>query len=141
METWSDPSNHGAALAAALFFMHLHLHSVDGDDAPAKYQALYLWISILWLMLLTGVCITTQRNILAETISFAFMVLSIDVKKPRLLISIPAEHHFGTTHVKKHEWCRIPEYVRTGQRRDNAMYEGNLVPLQEALKGCGAMCK
>ncbi len=37
----------------------------------------------------------------------------------------------------------VAEYLNmseTGQRKDDAMYKGNLVPSQEALKGNSATC-
>ena len=131
------------ALAATLFFMRLHLHAINGIDVPARQRAVYLWITMIWLTSLHGTCVTTRRNILAETISMVFLVMRSDVRKPHLLTSEPAEHDFGTTRTKKREFtsAEFASLSEKGQQSDNALYKGDLVATRKALKGYGSTCK
>ena len=48
-----------------------------------------LWTSI------SGASMITKRNVVAETLSFVFIVMSFDVSKPRYFTSEPVEHFFG----------------------------------------------
>lgn len=137
-----SPNDIGA-LAATPFFMNLHLHAVNGNGVPAVHRVFFLWTSMIWMTTLSGVCITTKRNIVSETIAMIFLVLRSDVNKPRLLTSEPAEHDFGTTRTKKREFtaCELASLSEVTQRKDDALYKGNLVPSREAAAGYGSTCE
>ena len=93
------------ALACTLMFMRLHLHAVNGKDVPANHRALFLWCSMIWITSVSGVHITSKRNIVSETISNAFLSMRADVTKFCMLTSEPAEHGFGNT--RKQSTARI----------------------------------
>ena len=58
---------------------------------------------MLWFTSLNGACVTTKRNLVAESIAFAFLLLRSDVKKPRNLTSDPADNEFGNYRIKERE--------------------------------------
>ena len=102
----SDGVNNGAteglvedagALSCTIFFMKLHLYSVNGLIVPAKHIAIYLWTSMILFTTLGGVNITPKRNLVSETISNIFLVLRSDVLKCCMFKSEPEEHGFGNT--------------------------------------------
>ena len=82
------------ALFCTIFFMKLHLNSVNGLIVPDKHRALYLWTSMIWFTTLGRVNITPKRNLVSETISNIFLVLCSDVIKCRMSTSEPEEHVF-----------------------------------------------
>ena len=67
-----DLSDAGA-VSTTLFFMRLHLHAVNGKEVPLMHRAVYLYIYMIWLTPLTGICITTKQNIVSKTIAFIFL--------------------------------------------------------------------
>jgi len=89
----------------------------------------FSWVSMLWFTsLLSGACVTTKRNLVAEAIAFAFLLLRSDVKKPRNLTSEPAEHEFGNYRTKDREFtitlgiCHLAE---NNERRSRMMFLSN----------------
>ena len=82
-------------LALTVFFVRIHLHAVNGKSIPEKHPAVYLWCSMVWLTSISGASMITKINVVAETLSFVFIVMSSDVSKPRYFTSEPVEHFFG----------------------------------------------
>ena len=76
-------------LALTLFFVRLHLHAVNVNSVPENNCAVYLWCSMVWLKSISGASMITKRNVVAETLSFVFIVMSSDVSKPRYFTSEP----------------------------------------------------
>ena len=82
-------------LALKVFFVHLHLHSINENSVLEKHRAVYLWCSMVWLTSISGASMITKRNVVAKKLSFVFIVMSSDVSKPRYFTSDPVEHLFG----------------------------------------------
>ena len=76
-------------LALTLLFVRLHLHAVNGKSIPTKHCAVYLRYYMVWLASISGASMTTKINVVAETLSFVFIVMSSDVSKPIYFTSEP----------------------------------------------------
>ena len=50
------------ALAVTMFFLRLHLHAMNARLKVSHCRAMYLWMSMIFFTLLTGVNITPKRN-------------------------------------------------------------------------------
>lgn len=135
--TTTGSDKDAAALLCTLLFMKLHLISVNGRQIPAKHRALYLWTSMIWLTTLSGVHITSKRNLVSETIANMFLVLRDDVLKLRYCTSEPAEHTFGNIRGMMREFsCSdFATLADKEQRRMNLLFEGNLMPSRDPKKG------
>ena len=53
---------------------------------------------MLWFTSLSGACITTNHNLVAEAISFSFVLLRSDAKKPYNITSEPAGFQMTETY-------------------------------------------
>jgi hypothetical protein len=126
-----------AILALTLFFVRLHLHAVNGTSVPAKHRVIYLWCSMVWLTSISGASMITKRNIVAETISFAFIMMSSDVSKPRYCTSEPVEHTFGQLRTMIREFTTL-EFAQLYEkliRRLEKMYKFGFNPSRDPNKG------
>jgi hypothetical protein len=124
-------------LALTLFFVRLHLHAVNGTSVPAKHRVIYLWCSMVWLTSISGASMITKRNIVAETISFAFIMMSSDVSKPRYCTSEPVEHTFGQLRTMIREFTTL-EFAQLYEkliRRLEKMYKFGFNPSRDPNKG------
>ena len=88
-EFGSNSEGDNGLLALTLFFVRLHLHAINGKSIPEKHCDVYLWCSMMWLTSISGASMITKRNVVAETLSFVFIVMSSDVSKPRYFTSEP----------------------------------------------------
>ena len=133
----SGLSQDGAAILCSLLFMKMHLLAVNARNIPAKHRALYLWTSMVWFTTLSGVHMTSKRNLVSETVANMFLVLRSDISKPRHCTSEPAEHTFGNMRQAQREFsCSdFASLVEKEQRRMNLLFEGDLMPTREAKKG------
>lgn len=125
------------ALGLTLFFMRLHLYAVNGRGVPATHRAVYMWCSMLWLTSISGACMITKRNIVAETIAFMFILLRSDIPKPRHCTSEPAEHFFGMLRTSVQEFTCL-EFVQLAEkqlRRLTQMYKHIFLPSRDPTKG------
>ena len=125
------------ALGLTLFFMRLHLYAVNGKSVPATHRAVYMWCSMLWLTSISGACIITKRNIVAETVAFMFIVLRADIANPRLNTSEPAEHFFGMLRLSIQEFTCLGfvQLVEKQVRRVTQMYKHRFRPSRDPSKG------
>lgn len=126
-----------AVLAATLLMKRLHLHAVNGVAVPAAHRMYYLWTTMAWLTSIGGVCITTKRNLVSDTIPFMFLVSQSDVVKPRSASSEPAEHKFGAfrTTIREFTSAQFAQLVEKDQRRLRMMFRSNLLPSRDPRKG------
>ena len=101
-------------LALTLFFVRLHLHAVNRKSFPEKHHPVYLWCSMVWLKSISGASMITKINVVAETLSFVFIVMSSDVSKPRYFTSEPVEHFFGQlrTMICEFTTLEFPRFVK-----------------------------
>jgi len=124
-------------LMVTLAMTKLRLHAINSKDMDSNQRSVYSWVSMLWFTSLTGACITTKRNLVAEAISFAFLLLRDDVKRPRNLTSEPAEHEFGSYRSKIREFSTLDfcHLVESNHRRNKMMFSSNLAPSRDPQKG------
>jgi hypothetical protein len=125
------------SLMVTFVMTKLRLHSINSRNVDAKQRAVFSWMSMLWFTSLSGACVVTKRNLVAEAIAFSFLLLRSDVKKPRNLTSEPAEHEFGNYRTKDREFstlgvCHLAE---NNERRSRMMFLSNLIPTRDAQKG------
>ena len=66
-----------AVLCIIWYFMRLHLFAVNAPNVPAKHQAMYLGLSMLWFTSIRGINQIPKRNIIMETIGNMFLGKSI----------------------------------------------------------------
>ena len=50
---------------------------------------------VIWFTSIGGAFVITKRNLVAEVVSFVFIVMCSDITKPRYCTSEPVEHFFG----------------------------------------------
>jgi hypothetical protein len=125
------------AIGLTLFFMRLHLYTVNGSVVPAAHRAVYLWCSMLWLTSISGACVITKRNVVSETIAFMFIILRSDVENPRFQTSEPAEHKFGMMRQTIREFTCL-EFAQLADkltRRLKVMYKHIFRPSRDPEKG------
>jgi hypothetical protein len=125
------------ALAVTMLFLRIHLHAMNARLLVSQCRAMYLWMSMILFTSLTGVNITPKRNMVSETISNIFIVMRSDIQNPRYCTSEPAEHGFGNTRRSQREFtCSdFASHVEKENRRMKTMFEGELSPSREQLKG------
>ncbi len=125
------------ALAVTMFFLRLHLHAMNARLEISHCHAMYLWMSMIFFTLLTGVNITPKRNMVSETISNMFIVMCSDVCNPCYCMSEPAEHGFGNTWRSQREFtCSdFASHNEKENRHMKTMFEGGLSPSHTQLKG------
>ena len=83
----------------------------------------------------------TQRNIVSETINFAFIVLCSDIINARYCISEPGEHYFGDLHGLIREFTTL-EFVQLVEKlvhRLNIIYKEHFCPTHDAKHGYEAI--
>ena len=113
------------------------MHAVNGKDVPANHRALFLWCSMIWITSVSGVHITSKRNIVSETISNVFLSMRADVTKLRMLTSEPAEHGFGNTRKVQREFtcADFASHSEKENRRMDQMFQGKILPSREKMSG------
>jgi hypothetical protein len=86
---------------------------------------------------LTGANMTPKRNMVSETISNIFIVMLSDIQNPSYCTSEPAENGFGNTWRSQREFtCSdFASHVEKENRRMKTMFEGEMSPSREQLKG------
>ena len=90
---------YAGTLSSTIFFMELHLHSVNGLILLVNHRALWLWTSMIWFITIEGLNVTPKRNLVYETISNIFLVFQYDVLKFRMYKSGPVEDGFENTRI------------------------------------------
>ena len=123
--------------ALTLFFVRLHLHAINGTSIPAKHRVVYLWCSMVWLTSISGASIITKINVVGETLSFIFIVMSSDVSKPRYFTSEPVEHFFGQlrTMIREFTTLEFSQLCEKLIRRLEKMYKYGFNPSRDPNKG------
>ena len=92
---------------------------------------------MLWFTSLSGACITTNHNLVAEAISFSFMLLWSDAKKPRNFTSEPDGHEFGNYRTNIREFATL-DLCCMEENNENLlrmMLLRRLIPTSDAHKG------
>ena len=120
--------NDAVVLAITMLYMRLHLYVINGMYLSGKHRAVTILSTMIWLTSLSGACMITKRNIVAESISFVFIVMRDDVQKTRNATSEPAEHSFGNARENIREFTTL-EFAQLGEklaRRNKTMYASNL---------------
>ena len=127
-------------MALTLFFIRLHLHAVNGKTVPARHRVVYLWCSMLWFTSIGGASVITKRNLVAEVVSFVFIVMCSDITKPRYCTSEPVEHFFGQlrTMIREFTSMEFAQLVEKLIRRLEKMYKYGFSSSRDPQKGYSA---
>jgi hypothetical protein len=80
------------------------LEAVNCDGIGRYEKVTMLWSSLVWITSLTGVHVTTKRNVVACVLGCVLLVVQRGVFSLRRCTSEPAEHFFGTARQKKREF-------------------------------------
>ena len=70
------------SLMVTLTMIRIHLFSVNSSLMDLNQRAVFLWATIIWFTSLKGACIATNKNLVSEGVSLAFLLLRGDVVKP-----------------------------------------------------------
>ena len=70
------------SLMVTLTMIRIHLFSVNSSLMDLNQRAVFLWATIIWFTSLKGACIATNKNLVYEGVSLAFLLLRGDVVKP-----------------------------------------------------------
>lgn len=124
-------------LVVTLFMMRIRSHAVNGKNVPSQHRALFLWSAMIWITTLDGICQTTKRNLVAETISLMFIVMRGDITKPCYCTSEPGEHVFGDVRMNVREFSasQFASQVEKRHCRANAIFRGDLQTSKSRGKG------
>ena len=92
---------------------------------------------MVWLTSISGAYMITKRNVVAETISFVFIVMSSDMSKPRYFTSEPVEHFFGQlrTMIREFTTLEFDQLCEKLIRRLEKMYKYGFNPSRDPKKG------
>jgi hypothetical protein len=95
------------ALSTLFSMMALHLNAVNGRFVPPKHRAVYLFSSVLFFTFTSGISVTSEQNLVNETIGNLFLILQINVKKVCLCTSEQSEHAFGNVRLSNREFTVV----------------------------------
>jgi len=139
-----DPSKDVAScvcLAYTLFFMWLHLFSVNTKILSHSTHIKDLWASMVWIISLDGISHITKQNIVYEVIGLVFIILISKVVHPHFTTTEPLEHLFGDLWSMTREFT-ILEFVQLIVKlawQYESLLRGNLLPSWDPKKGYQAM--
>ena len=125
------------SLVVTLFFMHLQLHSVDGNSISSSHRVVYLWCSMLWLTSICGASIITKRNFVSAIIPLIFLCIRDDVQHSRFCTSEAIEHSFGNNRLICREFTILNFYQLSEKqiRRLKLMCKHKFTPSRDPQKG------
>lgn len=112
-------------LSLSLYFMRMHLYSINGKHISASLRVYLLYCSMIYLTSVSSnVAIVTRRNICLGAIGNAFICMQKGVIAPRRTTSEPCEHSFGCerSFVREFTVCESCQIQERKRIKLHAMY-------------------
>ena len=104
---------------------------------PPNHHAFYLWVSMIVLTSLEGTCITTKCNIVFGTIPGIYLMIRLDVIKPRNATTKVMDPKFGTLcqYTREFNVHNLDQLCETNACFMYLMLRNNFIPRRYQRKG------
>ena len=84
-----------------LIFVRLNLHAINSTGTPNKYQSVYILMVISKFTYISGASITTNKNLVSETILVLFLLIHMVLKNLVMLQFTQKNMNLDTAGSKK----------------------------------------